>query len=498
MRRPEWLPAAAVAAALAVLVAWSFGERWDVLAESPFPVGVDGYFYPIELRSLLAHGTLQYPASPLTFWWMAPFAALTDPITGAKLGAALGGALVALPAYGVGARLGRHRAAGLLAAVVATASAGSAYLSIEFVKQGIGLTVALTALWLVLRAAETPSRRRLAAAAAAIVATLLAHKLAAAIVIAIAVPVLVEEARSRGTLRGRRLLYVVGAVAAAGIAIGVLGIVFPQRFASAADVGKLGRLLTSHARWDGAALATPHLVLAFDHEAAIGGVLALAAAATLVLGKRGSRGERVCAWCFVGLALAIALPWLDVADPQGVAMRLRVAAFVPLAACAAIVAGELLARWPKHAEPAVYVVAIAVLGLPRDRTEGRVVAHPALVASALALADHVPAHATVIVPERHVEFMIAWYTGAPVSARPERVPYAQRVRVLLPLSSASTRFPLAPALAAARAEPLLDPPLDLHPRARDGFVLVSEATWDWMLAQMPDRLRRHWAAWPTI
>jgi hypothetical protein len=68
-----------------------------VLAASPFPLGVDGYFYPIQLRSLLAGHGLAYPDFPLTFWLMAPFAALTDPIVGAKLAAAIYGALMAVP-----------------------------------------------------------------------------------------------------------------------------------------------------------------------------------------------------------------------------------------------------------------------------------------------------------------------------------------------------------------------------------------------------------------
>jgi hypothetical protein len=487
----------AISAVLAVLVAWSFAERWGVLAASPFPLGVDGYFYPIELRSLLAHGTLQFPASPLTFWWMAPFAAVTDPITGTKLGAALGGALIALPAYGVGARLGRHRAAGVIAAVVATTSAGSAYLSIEFVKQGIGLTVALAALWAVLRAAEQPSRGRLAVAAGAIVATALAHKLAAALVLAIAVPVAIETARRRGALRGRRLLYLTAALVAIGVIALVLGAIMPQRFVAPGDLALVRDALTSDARWDGAALAAPHLVLRFDHEAAIAALVAIAAAVVLVVVKDRPPGERVAAWVFVGLGLAIGLPWLAVSDPQGLGFRLRVAAFVPLAMCAAVIAGALAARF-KDGELALFVAAVVLLALPRDRAEGRVLAHPALIASSLALADHLPAGTTVIVPERHVEFMIAWYTGAPVSARPDDVPYARRVRVLLPLSTAATAFPLEAAIDAARAEPLLDAPIGLHPRHRNGFVLVTEPTWDWILSQLPARSRRHWGAWPTI
>src|SRR5262245_16206103 len=97
---PAWAVSAGIAAARVALVAYSFHERWEVLAGSPFPLGVDGYYYPVQVRSLLETGQLAYPAAPLTFWLMAPLAAVTDEITGAKLGAALGGALIALPAYG--------------------------------------------------------------------------------------------------------------------------------------------------------------------------------------------------------------------------------------------------------------------------------------------------------------------------------------------------------------------------------------------------------------
>ncbi|HEX8106879.1 MAG TPA: hypothetical protein VF516_04080, partial [Kofleriaceae bacterium] len=63
--RAAWGPRAAVAAAL---LAWSFWQRWQLLTASPFPLGVDGYFYPVQLRALLARGELAYPASPLAFY----------------------------------------------------------------------------------------------------------------------------------------------------------------------------------------------------------------------------------------------------------------------------------------------------------------------------------------------------------------------------------------------------------------------------------------------
>jgi hypothetical protein len=488
----SWRDRIAIAAALTALVAASFAVRWGVLAASPYPLGVDGFFYPIEVRSLLAHGVLQYPASPLTFWWMAPFAALADPITGCKLAAALGGALIALPAYAVGARLGRGIGPGLVAAVLASTAAGSAYLSIEFVKQGIGLTVALTALWLVLRALETPSRPRVIAALLGFVATLLAHKLAAGVLVVIGVPAAIAEARAR--LRGRRLIYAWIAVGVTGVVLLVLGLAAPRRFASLTDLGHVAGLFTTTARWSDPALATRFFTLTMEHEALIGAVIAIGAAVALVLvpGRRPS--EKVTAWAFVIFALVIGLPWLDVADPQGLAFRLRVAAFVPLAMCAAIGAGALTI--PKQT-PVLAAVALVLMLRLHERTEGRIVAHPALVAAAMAAGDHVADGQTMIVPERHIAFMVAWYSGKPVSLRPEAVPAAQRIR-LVPLAFVGAGSPLEQAIDNARNAPGVTPPIGVHPRHRNGLVLITEPTWEWLLTRLPDADRRHFAAWPTI
>lgn len=471
-------PRVATAVALAALVAWSAWTRWQVLAASPFPLGIDGYFYPVELRALLEHGALQYPTSPLTLWWMLPFAAATDPIIGAKLGAALGGALIAVPAYGVGARLGRGRGPGLVAAAICAASASSLYLSFEFVKQSIGLTVGLAALWLALRAIERPSRGRLAAAVAGALAVGLTHKLAAALVIAIAVPAALVEARRRGKRVGPAI------AAAVVLAVGAL--------VALGDAGLVTGLLAARAQWSAPALATAGTTLGFDHEALIGGAVAVIAALVLVR-RRGEPGDDVARWCVVAIAAAIALPWLDVADPQGLAFRLRIAAFVPLALCAAIAVGAL------RRELVGAVLAVAVVGYAsqRDATEGVVLAHPALVASSLAVADYAPPGATLIVPERHIAFMLAWYARVPVSLRPEPVPRAERVRVL-PLAFFGQHSPLDVALDAARREPGLAPPVGVHPRYRNGFVLVEESTWDWLLARLPSEQRAHFAAWPTI
>lgn len=533
-RLPAWLPGVVVGAALALLVVWSFTERWAMLTVSPFPVGIDGYFYPIQLRALLEDHALAYPASPLAFWLMAPFAAATDPVTGAKLGAAVFGALGALPAYAVGARLGKSRGAGLIAAALVATSAGSAFLTFEFVKNGIGMTIALTALWLVLRALETRSTARIVMAIASVIAAFLAHKMAAGIVVAVAVPAVISDAVGRGTLRGRRLLYLLSALVLFAVVALVLGAALPERFLSATDLAMARGLWTSKLDLAAPALAIGEFRLAMGHEAAIGGVLAWLAIIVLVeplrrflwsptepaierLREAGellavhSPGERAAVWTIVVLALVIVMPWLRVDDAQGLGFRIRIAAFVPMALCAAIVAravyvpialvvARLFAvRWWAVIRDGVFVlVALGiVLAMPRDRTAGRIHAHPAMVAAVQAVNGLVPAGDTVIISERHVSFMVAWYARVPTRLRPESVPRERRWR-LLTLAFIGSGSPLDAALDQARSEPSIAPPIGLHPRHRNGFVLVSEPTWEWLLAQLPPDVRAYYAKWPTI
>lgn len=520
-------PGVAIAAALVALVAWSFWQRWQLLTASPFPLGVDGYFYPIELRALLEGGRLAYPASPLAFYLLAPLAAATDPITGAKLGAALYGAAIAVPAYGVGARLGGGRGAGLVAAALATTSVGSAYLTIEFVKNGIGLTVALAALWGVLAAADRPTRPRLAAAIGGLVAAWAAHKMAAAIVVVAAIPAGLAGAAAHGRLRGRRLFYAIGAVVLAGVVALTLAAAFPRRFLSIGDVALLRGLFSTTPRWSAPALVFPGGELQLGRDAWLGLVIATAAALLLLRLRRRRAAPRpvdprddvprpspaaaAAAWPILGLAIAIGLPLLAVTDREGLGFRLRIAAFVPAALSAAIFVGAIpaavlaRARLARAARRDLALAAVAAVlavvrqpaGRPGDRLEGEIVTHPALVSAAQALRGRVPAGATLIVPERHIAFLVAWYTGAPVAIRPEGVPPDRRYR-LLPLHFIGADSPLDHQLMAARSEPSLIPPLGVHPGHPNGLVLVAEPTWDWILARLPAADRARCAAWPTI
>ena len=449
---PRWLPTLGVAIALVSLVALSFAERWALLEASAFPVGVDGYFYPVQLRSLLEDGSLAYPAAPLAFWLMAPLAAVTDPITGAKLGAALGGAMIALPAYGVGARLGRCRGAGSCGRA-RDDECGLGVLDDRVREERHRPDRADDRLWLLLRAlgrAGTVADRDGLVGAAA---TVLAHRWRLAALVDRDAPMLAAAA-GHGKVRGRRLLYAIAIVGGTGALLFALALTGSLPLPNDLDIG---RAVTSQASyWTAPALVTRTATLTFGHEALTGAIIGVIGAVVLANRKaidrvvvpapirgtptrRSHPGETAVAWAIVVIAIAIAWPTLDVSDAQGLGFRLRIAAFVPMSLAAAVVAGRLASRI-KHRDFVLAVVAFALATrTPGNRDEGKILAHPAMVAAIQAL--HVPDGDTVIVPERHIVFMVAWYTRADVQIRPEGIEPARRWR-LLPLAWTGLNSPL--------------------------------------------------------
>ncbi len=509
-------PGVATLAAIAALVAWSFAQRWLVLAESPFPVGVDGYFYPVQLRAVIAGQPLPYATSPLAFYLMAPFAAVAGPITGAKLGAAAFGALAVVPAYGLGARLGGSRGAGLVAAAIVATSAGSMFLTFEFVKNGVGVTVALAAMWALLAALDRPSRPRLVLALVAWIAAALTHKTAGALVIVIGVPAAVGTLVARGQLRGRRLLYLVAAASVLAIGAVIAAAIAPTWFLSGRHVELVRDTVTldpAKVVWYSPALSLPYGELVVGYEAVLGWFAAVLAAITMrhlvsALPRRPA-ADRATVWTMIGLGLAIGTPWLDVTDPQGLGFRLRLLAFVPLALCAAVSTRLLVAavgrlatrlRAPARAHALADLVlavlaCVLVIAIPA-RDDGRVDAHPAMVSAVQQLAPHVSPGAAVIVPERHTMFMVAWYARVPVRLRPESVPHDQRLR-LLPGLFVGDGSELDRALDDARGVPGLRV-IGVHARRANGLVLVDEPTWCWLLSRLSRAERWRYAAWPTI
>jgi hypothetical protein len=478
---PRWL----VVGGLAALALWTFWDRWQFLTASRYPTGVDGFWYAVQLRSLLAGDGLYYPAAPLALWLMAPLAALTDPFTGAKLGAALAAAALPVAVYPLGRRIGGSRATGLLAAVVAATSAGSFYLATEFVKNAVALPIGMAALVSVARAVEQPKRGRIAVAALLVVATGLAHSLVLALVVVAGAPAVAAALVERG----RAHLAAIGAAALAAVV-------------AWSTWDRMGGLLSPHADWALPALRLGHRALLFRHEVAIAGAVSLAALVLAALARRvpalasevpladRALGMGAAAW-----AVLFALPWIDASDPDGLAFRVRLLSFAPLALAAPLLAAHALARLDASWRMTAVMLATGLALYRPGRYEAPVVrADPDLVAAVARAKGQVPAGDLIVTPERQILFMTVWFTGVETRLDPASVPAARRWR-LIPMAYMSAA--LIRALDGARAAPGVTPPRALHAGNPNGLVLLPEATWDWVLARLPAAEARTYRAWPT-
>jgi hypothetical protein len=465
MVRRETVWVVALACALAGLVGAAAWARLGVLSAWPEPVGVDGYWYAVQLRSLLEQGRTADSTLPAALWFLAPFAAALGPIGGLKLGAAIGVSLHALTAFALGRALARSSAAGLVAAAVVATSPGSIYLTTEFVKQGIALTLLAGFLAALVLARERPSGGRIAIAAVAGVAVALSHKLALAIALAALGAVLVAEVRRRPAKR-RWLAALVGlGLAAAG-------------FLAATRARWLG-VFGSEAELSLPALRFPSgVALRFGHEAALA-----AAVAVLLIGlelarrRRGSgplEGSPV-GWTLVGLALAIALPWLAVDDPDGIGLRLRVSAHLALAPLAGLLLAALLEDGRHRAVGAIAVAVALVAMRPLAREEGVVRPNPALVAAAARVAADLPPDADLVTPDRQVAFLLTWQSRRPARTRPGDGAIGARTWRVLP------RAWLDGETAAALPPGVL--------------VALSEPAWQRALAGLSPAARRRWEQW---
>jgi len=471
-------------AGLVALVGWTFWSRWQVAAATPYPTGVDGYWYAVQLRSLLEGEGLYYPAAPLSLWLMAPLAAAAGPIAGAKLGAALAGAALPITTYMVGRRVSGERAGGLLAAALVASSAGSLYLGTEFVKNAVALPIGMGALAALGWALERPSPRRLALPAALAIATALSHLLVLGLLLVAGAAPVCLALYERGRARGAWL-----AAAALGLCAALLLASRPELVAG----------LVGPADWSLPALRVGGRALFLQREVALAGAIGLLALLSAALAPRlwalrpaAPRRDRALAWGPAAWAVAIALPWLAVGDPEGPVFRLRLMAFAPLAVAAPLCASALLARCSPAWRMTILMLVIgAALVRPRGYQAPVVRVHPDLAAAVEAARGRVPPGGVLITPERHIAFMAVWYTRVEARLRPEPVAPERRWR-LIPMAYMSEH--LARAIDEVREE---QPVISLHRGHPLGLVLLPEATWRAVLSRLPLAERDHYRRWVT-
>jgi hypothetical protein len=494
-----------VAAGLAVsaLVALAAWTRAAHLLADPYPLGVDGHYYAVQVRALLEQGRLNYPAAPLTFWLLAPLGHWLGPIDGVKWGAALGTALAAWPAYHLAARVSHDRAApqlwprlmGLAGAMIVATSASSIFLSVEFIKQGLGLSFALAQLAALAAWLEHPTRPRLALTLGLALAALLVHKSSLGLIALVGGVALVAAGKldRRRALLGALVVLVLLAASA----------LFPARLPGMRDLPLLGTAFSTRPSFALVALdrgaAAP---LVFAHEALIAALAAPLAIPLYLRARTSGRAPSPLVPGIIVFALLQGIPWLDVADRQGLAFRLRVSAFVALPVLVPFVVSELLAlldvaRALRLLAPLTLIVVLAGLR-PWSSDEGAVHAHPALVQAARAVRGAVPEDAEVITQDRQLAFMVRFYAGVHTRLHVADAPPGAPLYRLF-----SRRYFMRPSFLTALAElgrappPGLVLPVGLHPSLEDGDVIMPEATWQLLRTRLSPADQRYYDAWPT-
>jgi hypothetical protein len=463
------------------LVLAAFGARLHALRASPFPTGIDGYWYLLQIRSLLEHGHLS-SSSPLVPWLMAALSLVVEPVLALKIVAALGSTALVVPTFIVGKRICRQTGPALLGAALVVTSAQSFFLCTEFVKQAVGLSLAMGFVAALAYLLDRPSLGRGILALALLVAGALAHNTAVGLALLWAAPLV------GGMLwRSRRLL--------AGSALGLLALLWIV----SRNLAVLGKLFGRHANFSFAVLTSEgRAPLLLGHEVALATGLAV-----LVLGfawlRKPTEGPRLPPLVigFCAFAVLQALPWIDITDDQGLGYRLRLCAFTCLGPCAALLAARLLGRFRPTVRSGAWTLAVGLVLLrPWSSNEGVVKAHPAMVEATLHLRGVLPPETIVVVPERHTAFMAAYYGEVNVRLRPPVPLDPEHTFRLLP--GAAVRPDLWAALDRMRAQPVpgVVPAISLHPLHPNGLVLLSEPTFQYLVASLPTQEQQWYRAWP--
>jgi hypothetical protein len=480
MRFLDALKLVGPALAVAVLVTAAFVARLQFLRSSPFPTGVDGFFYLLQIRSLLEQGQLYSPSAPLVPWLMAGLSLVMEPVLAMKIVAALGSAALVVPAFLVARRLS-HTGPALLGAALVATSAQSIFLSTEFVKQSVGLSLAMGFVVALAWLLDRPSARRALVVASLFVSCALAHKTAVGLALLWSLPLFIPRLR-----RSRRLLI-------AGC-LGLLVLLACGR----RDLAVVGHLFQSQADFTFAVLAPlGRAPLILGHEVALAGVLAVLALLSTRLRRPGEDRLPPLALGFAVFALFQALPWINVVDDQGLGYRLRLAACACLAPCAALLAARVLGRFGPRFRAGTLAIAIALVLLrPWTSNEGVVKAHPAMVEATRRLRGVLPPGTIVVIPERHTCFMAAYYGDVTVRLRPPVVLDPEHTFRLLP--GAAIRPGLAAALDQVRVHPVpsLAPAISLHSMHPNGLVLLPEPTFQYIVSGLPTAEQRWYQAWP--
>ena len=403
-RRPS--PDALALAVLAALVLASLAWRLAYLRSIPGLTGFDGYFYAVQARSLLEGGRLAYGAPSLAYLPIAAAVAVAgDPVLGVEIAAALGGALLAIPLYGLGREATGSRPLAIALAALGLRSDVLLFHSLDFLRASWGLIPYAAFLASSIRWARTEGREGRAGVLVGGLAAAACHPAVAGLV---AVQGLATGALGTGQRRGLRIPLVAAGLAALAV--------LPLLDRLAGGLAGEPRLAVAVAlARHGTAYGVTRLV-----ELGVLPLVAVAGLLALGTGRVRPRDRGPVLAGVLGLAVLLQ-PWWD-AGPEGLALRLARIATVPALGLGALLLSspEPAGPAPRRAVGAVLVLLVCVVtrplaaGIPfaegrPDYERGR--------AAVETLGRTLPPGSRVVAPHGW-QFFVTHETGLPAARRP--------------------------------------------------------------------------------
>jgi hypothetical protein len=196
----------------ALLVVLIVGVLHDVIALFRFPVavGVDGYYYILQITHLESSGRLYFPSkTPFLLYILTGFNYLIhDPVLAVKLSSITLHTLLCLGIFAIITTLTKSQWLGILGAALTSISGVHFYLVGEYINNLGALTALVWSSWFALRAVETRRKIWMLASSIIVLLSIFSHRSALALVLLIVVSAALVYFTVRvGTVtRARRLI----------------------------------------------------------------------------------------------------------------------------------------------------------------------------------------------------------------------------------------------------------------------------------------------------
>ena len=399
-------------AALVVALIFTAWHDAALLMRHPVAVGIDGYYYVLQLNELAAHGRFYFPTrTPLVLYVLTVLKHLTgDTIIAIKIGSVLFHALLCLGIFAVIASTIRNLWLGVLGSTLAAVSGLHLYALSEFVNNTGALVLLLWSGWCLIRLTQTRRRIWITASVILLVAACFSHRSASLIALSIALSILLIRWLTQTAIKKVFACLVIAILWVCPLIISAQSLVsVPAWFMNQ---------VTVRPHW-------PFGTLFFAEEL----ILAIASPAVLFLIIRSARKTRTttfnCVFGSVALwSLIVTLnPFLNpAAGLSGVAARLRVLSYIQVAL---ILPGLLwLARFIRR-ELSLYAAAIflplvflSMRALPPSGLKPEFLARREELIRSLKLHSSELAQQSMIIAPHGDQFVVTASIGVPSQQRP--------------------------------------------------------------------------------